>query len=141
MKGVPLHKVVPCPKGDTPVRHTFENCERYLTALVAFTLVCAYSVRGQGSQEPPADKELVQQLLKRISDLEASQKLTQENLEKMSVAAAPAPEVTPPPVTEAAPEAPPETPVTHVLGPVQFNGFSDVNYGRAWFEKLPPAGL
>lgn len=32
-------------------------------------------------------------------------------------------------------------PVSHALGPVQFRGYSDVDYGRAWFEKLPSGGL
>src|ERR1700685_5568 len=36
---------------------------------------------------------------------------------------------------------PPEPAINHVLGPVQFNGFSDIDYGRAWFELLPPGGL
>jgi len=29
----------------------------------------------------------------------------------------------------------------HRLGPVEFQGFSDFDYGRAWFEKQPPGGL
>ena len=34
-----------------------------------------------------------------------------------------------------------EAPLAPVLGPVQLDGFSDIDYGRAWFEKLPPGGL
>src|SRR5262249_45355809 len=47
----------------------------------------------------------------------------------------------PAPSTETAQEALPEPAPTHVLGPVVFHGFSDIDYGRAWFEKLPPNGL
>lgn len=81
---------------------------------------------------------------KRIDDLEASQKQMLEAINKMGVAplaATPAP----PPEATATPaetvEAQPETPVAHVLGPIQFHGFSDIDYGRAWFEKQPPGGL
>src|SRR6266481_4752941 len=44
---------------------------------------------------------------------------------------------TPPPETV---ETQPEALLAHVLGPVQLHGFSDIDYGRAWFEKLPPGG-
>jgi hypothetical protein len=85
---------------------------------------------------------LIQQLLKRIDELEASQKLMQGKIDQMGAAAPstpPVPQAEPAPPAEAAPE--PETPAAHVLGPVQFHGFSDFDYGRAWFEKLPPGGL
>jgi hypothetical protein len=45
---------------------------------------------------------------------------------------------TPPPETV---ETQPEAPLAHVLGPVQLHGFSDIDYGRAWFDKLSPGGL
>ena len=51
------------------------------------------------------------------------------------------PEAAATPAVETPQDAAPEPVINHVLGPVQFNGFSDIDYGRAWFEDLPRAGL
>jgi hypothetical protein len=82
----------------------------------------------------------IQQLQQRIDELEASQKTLSAELDKMKGKDASAvPEPTPQP--EPMPEPAAEQPRAHVLGPVELHGFGDVDYGRAWFEKLPPTGL
>jgi hypothetical protein len=77
--------------------------------------------------------ESAEVLRKRIDELEATQKQMQEKIDALSQAGAAAD-------AQAAPPADP-TDHTHTLGPVQFQGFSDFDYGRAWFEKLPVTGL
>ena len=118
----------------------FKNSSpRLLSALVMFTILCSISIRAQSSPDGAGPEELIERLQKRIDQLEASQKVMQEKIDHMGAAAPAAqpPEVaaTPPPETV---ETQPEAPLAHVLGPVQLHGFSDIDYGRAWFEKLPP---
>ena len=107
-----------------------------------FTILCSISVRAQSSPDGAGPEELIERLRKRIDQLEASQKVMQEKIDHMAAAAPAAqpPEAaaTPPPETV---ETQPEAPLAHVLGPVQLHGFNDIDYGRAWFEKLPPGGL
>jgi hypothetical protein len=107
-----------------------------------FTILCSISVRAQSSPDGPGPEELIQRLQKRIDQLEASQKVMQEKIDYIGSAppAAQAPEAPATPATETV-ETQPEAPLAHVLGPVQLHGFSDIDYGRAWFEKLPPGGL
>ena len=110
--------------------------------MVMFTILCNISVRAQSSPDGAGPEELIQRLQKRIDQLEASQKVMQEKIDHMGAAAPAAqpPEAaaTPPPETV---ETQPEAPLAHVLGPVQLHGFSDIDYGRAWSEKMPPGGL
>jgi hypothetical protein len=97
------------------------------------------------SSEAMTDKELVQRLLKRIDELDASQKQMQSRIDKLTAVApnaavaVAAPVAAPAPVVEV-PEATtasePES--AHVLGPVQFRGFGDFGYGRALFENYRP---
>jgi len=107
------------------------------------------------------DKELIQKLLFRIDQLETSQNQMRDKLEKL---AAPAPETALPAAvpaaapssaatalvpaeaaaTETAPTADDQNapePEAHVLGPIQFRGFTDLNYGRPPFDTLPTTGL
>jgi hypothetical protein len=118
------------------------NSRVFSLAAFVTTLALVPCAMGQSSQ---ADQTvLIQQLLKRIDQLEATQKQMQEQLNK---GAAPAQTATVEraQLVPAAEEAPAEQSTdasgAHVLGPVQFRGFSDFNYGQAWFEKLPPGGL
>jgi hypothetical protein len=102
--------------------------------LVLSAVLIASACEAQINQISDGDR--IQQLLKRIDQLEASQKAMQEkidNLQTTKPLAEPAPEPMPEPAAE--------QPKTHVLGPVEFHGFSDFDYGKAWFEKPPPAGL
>ncbi len=118
------------------------SAPRLLPALVMFTILCSTSVRAQSSPDRADPGELLQRLQNKIDQLEASQKLMQEKIDHMGAAAPAAqpPEAAAPPPAETI-EAQPEAPLAHVLGPVQLHGFSDIDYGRAWFEKLPPGGL
>jgi len=113
--------------------------------LIALAILACSPAGAQSSSDAMNDRELIQQLVKRIEELETTQKLTQERLERL---ARPAPAVEPAsvaaPVTAMEAEqasAATESEKSHVLGPLQFRGFTDINYGRALFEKLPPAGL
>jgi hypothetical protein len=90
-------------------------------------------------------------LLKRINELEAAEKQLQERLDRLTAAlpantaAAGSPqkpaEPTPAAVEEQAPPDTSELAEGHTLGPVQFQGFSDFDFGKPWFEKLPEGGL
>lgn len=123
----------------------------------ALTALCGAPAVAQSSPEPAADKAIIQQLLKKIEQLEVSQQQLRDRIDKMSapaVAATPAAMAALPAapaaetqasasagvVVQAAPEAPAEA-ESHVLGPVQFRGFGDIDWGNPWFEKLPPGGL
>jgi hypothetical protein len=103
---------------------------------------------------------VIDRLLKRIDEMEASQQKMQAKIDQLigaqaavTVSHAP-PTQAPAPVAQpavAASVAPPEPVASvvadepddhmHRLGPVEFQGFSDFDYGRAWFEKQPPGGL
>jgi hypothetical protein len=104
---------------------------------------------AQGDNNSQARLDL---LLKRIEELEASQKRMQDTIEQLKVATVPAAAI-----VASAPAAPAPTAVApapepvpaddssqagmHTLGPVQFSGFTDFSYGRAVFENLPAGGL
>jgi hypothetical protein len=118
---------------------------RLLRSVLAAVLCCA----GAAAQSDPGAKTpSVEDLIKKIGELETAQRLMQEKLDKLT-GVVPAPPIAPVPP----PAAPPEVaqavvaePVGepsdgHTLGPVQFRGFSDFNVGNAWFEKQPPGGL
>jgi hypothetical protein len=93
---------------------------------------------------------MIDRLLKRIDDLEASQQRMQAKIDQLSGQSTPA-VATQPSLPAQAAVAQPEPPApvaveepqehTHRLGPVEFQGFSDFDYGRAWFEKQPPGGI
>jgi hypothetical protein len=87
-------------------------------------------------------------LLQKIEEMEATQKRMQAQIDRLTAQVAATPAATPAPVVVASPAEESVAADTlnasssgHVLGPVEFRGFSDIGYGRAWFEKLPPGGL
>ena len=120
----------------------------HLPLLLALLALSCPHVKAQAPPEAGRDKALIQQLLSRINQLEASQKQMQEKLEKLATRtqeAAPATTPTPAPASAVAAETPPpveepttQEPEAHVLGPIQFNGFADFNYGRPPTSTLPP---
>lgn len=111
-----------------------------LRPAVLAVLMLLSSLSSSAQSDQTNDNETIQQLLKRIEQLEAAQRAMQEKMDNKGAPTTPMPAEPAPPV-EVAPEPAPERPTTHVLGPVEFHGFSDIDYGRAWFEKLPPGGL
>ncbi len=118
-----------------------------VAGLFAWACATAQSAVGPAVSQ---DNRNVEALLKKIQQLEAAQKQIQERLDKVTgpadsgtstaalkVAQTPTP---PEPVAEY-PANSDSSEGSHTLGPVQFRGYSDFDYGRAWFEKLPPGGL
>ena len=102
--------------------------------------------RRSGRRLGSGERSIIGWLLKKIDELEAVQKRMQDKLDRLTAPAAAAPSALPTAVDEsqAAPEmaaADPAAGESHALGPIEFRGFSDFDYGRAWFEKLPPGGL
>ena len=119
--------------------------------LPALTIAAVLSHTPAWAQADANNTDRIDQLLKRIEELEAAQKEMRKTIEHLTavpsapvaVAAAansPAP-TTPAPAPEPAPEEAPADTGMHILGPVQFSGFTDFSYGRAVFENLPPGGL
>lgn len=116
-------------------------------------LVAILGCAGASAQPNVVVKEKgppVEILLKKINDLEAAQKQMQEKIDRLTAASSvpppanPQPPVEPVEVAQAAQSAssgPDSADGDHTLGPVAFRGFSDFNFGRAWFEKQPPGGL
>ena len=118
-----------------------------LMAILAWT--SAFAQQTPGAEQPARDKT-IETLTRKIADLEATQKQMQEKIDKLGGGpVSSAQPQTPAPVHETAADQsdPADTPSPdpsesmHTLGPVQFQGFTDFNYGRPWFEKLPETGL
>ena len=120
-------------------------------AWLAVAVIGCAPAFGQGaSSEGPAKNDVsVGAMLKRIEELEASQKLMQQTIDQLRGAAAPAkseaasastPAVEPAAVEQAAQTASDEEHVT-ALGPLKLQAFSDFDFGRPWFEKQPLGGL
>jgi hypothetical protein len=119
-----------------------------LLAAMVWTNAFAQS-NAPAESSPKTGSVSIETLLKRISELEAAQKQMQGKLDKLTGAPQPAPIASNP--APAAPIAAVQDAVDpsssepsepgHTLGPVQFQGFSDFDYGRSWFEKLPSGGL
>jgi hypothetical protein len=128
-----------------------------IAGLLAMSSVPSWA---QSTASAVTDKEvIIDQLLKRIESLEANQKAMQDKLaatqtQTGSVSAAATVPAQEPLTKPAVAEGPVATPASslaedasvdsdsdsgHKLGPVQFRGYSDVNYGRALFEKMPNA--
>ncbi|HTC89299.1 MAG TPA: hypothetical protein VK686_13420 [Bryobacteraceae bacterium] len=117
-----------------------------LTAAVGFAPVMARAA----DVEAPGDKDVpVRALLKRIEELEASQKQMQQTIDQLKgptlsqPVAQPVPQPTPV-VEQVSSDVPGDAPDdTHVtsLGPLKLQAFSDFEFGRPWFENLPPRGL
>ena len=117
-----------------------------LTAAIGFAPVMARAA----DVEAPGDKDVpVRALLKRIEELEASQKQMQQTIDQLKgptlsqPVAQPVPQPTPV-VEQVSSDVPGDAPDdTHVtsLGPLKLQAFSDFEFGRPWFENLPPRGL
>jgi hypothetical protein len=110
---------------------------RVLAPLIALAFLSSSPAAAQADTAPEQNVS-AEALRKRIDELEAEQKKIQEKLAALSGASAAAvdSQVQPSDASVADPSD-----HSHTLGPVQFQGFSDFDYGRAWFEKLPTTGL
>lgn len=121
-----------------------------IVLICLFAWACATAQPAAAPVSNSSTDRSVDALLQKIQQLEAAQKQMQERLDKVTGTAALVPST---PVPVVAPAPPPPEPVVeesassdsndglHTLGPVVFRGYSDFNYGRAWFEKMPPGGL
>jgi hypothetical protein len=119
------------------------GASRLLCGILAAVLCCAGAAQtGDGTKVSDLS---VESLLKKINELELAQKQMQEKLDKLTAAApaAPVAPVMPPAAPQEAAQAddPDEPSDGHTLGPVKFQGFSNFDFGRPWFEKQPPGGL
>ena len=117
-------------------------------ALMAAAIGCAPVLAQTADAEAPGDKDVpVKALLKRIEELEASQRQMQQKIDQLTAASTsqspvqPRPAVAPAAVVEqAADNASDEEHVT-TLGPLKLQAFGDFEFGRPWFEQIPPGGL
>jgi hypothetical protein len=107
-------------------------------------VLCCVGAIAQPSTAWKEKDPSIETLLKKINDLEAAQKQMGEKIEKLTAA----PSASSQPSAESMEAAQATVSAAsavsdgdHTLGPVQFRGFSDFNFGRAWFEKQPPGGL
>jgi hypothetical protein len=129
-----------------------KGASRYIWSWLASAVIGCSALWAQppAPQASPNDVS-VQALLKRIEELESSQKQMQAKIEQLTgsapagsrsasdgAAAAIAAQA-----AQAAQTAQDATDEDHVtsLGPVKLQGFSDFDFGRPWFEKQPANGL
>jgi hypothetical protein len=115
-------------------------------ALPALAIATVLGCTPAWAQADAGNADRIDQLLKRIEELEASQKLMQKTIERLTATASVPPVASavanpPAPLPAPEPEQAPADPGIHTLGPVQFSGFTDFSYGRAVFENLPAGGL
>jgi hypothetical protein len=121
-----------------------------LAWLVAAVIGAAPAPAQTADAEAPGDKDVpVKALLKRIEELEASQKQMQQTIDQLK-GATPAQALVPPvgpgplpaPVqaSAAADSASDEEHVTS-LGPLKLQAFGDFEFGRPWFAQIPPGGF
>ena len=119
--------------------------------LARVVLAAAIGVLGAAAQSSPAtqkDAPSIDSLLRKINELEATQKKMQEKIDSLSGVAPAASPLAPPAHAVAAPAeavAPPAAEESadneHTLGPVKLSGYGDFNFGNSWFEKQPPGGV
>jgi hypothetical protein len=89
----------------------------------------------------------IERLLKKIEEMEAVQKRMQEKLDSLTAGPSATQQgagtaVSPAVAAELVQaDAGDVSAGDHSLGPVTFRGFTDFDYGRPWFEKLPAGGL
>jgi len=110
-------------------------------------------VSGTAAGVAQAKDSTIEQLLKRITEMEVAQKRMQDKLDGLPTETVATPPAAVPPAGATAAAAATQTAESgqadradvaepsHTLGPVEFHGFSDFGYGRSWFEKRPPGGL
>lgn len=117
-----------------------------LACLVVAAIGCPLAL-GQAASETLGSKDVpVLTLLKRIEELEASQKLMQQKIDQLTGGTARQPVQAEP---AASPSATAERPAEAVadddhvttIGPLKLQAFSNFDFGRPWFEKLPEGGL
>ena len=115
--------------------------------LVAAAIGMAPAVAQTADSEAPGIKDVpVQALLKRIEELEASQRQMQQKIDQLTGPTHPH--------SAARARRPPRpgggtnmrimsSDDDHVtaLGPLKLQAFGDFDFGRPWFEKSPPGGL
>jgi hypothetical protein len=122
---------------------------RYAVAsLVAATIGCALALAQTADADAPGDKDVpVKALLKRIEELEASQRLMQQKIDQLTGASTsqrpvqPRPPVTAAPVVEQAADSASDEEHVTTLGPLKLQAFGDFEFGRPWFEQSLPGGL
>lgn len=119
-----------------------KSCRNALAWLVVGVMGCVPAWAQSAAAEAPGETNAsVQALMKRIEELEASQRQMQMKINQLtagptsSSVPAPAPE----PVTQEAPIVSDDE-VTN-LGPLKIQAFGDFNFGRPWFQQVPPGGL
>ena len=122
-------------------------CRHSVAWLLAAAIGFAPAMARAADVEAPGDKDVpVRALLKRIEELEASQKQMQQTIDQLKggpTLSQPVaqPVAQPAPVVEqASSDAPDDTHVTS-LGPLKLQAFGDFEFGRPWFQSLPPGGL
>ena len=125
-------------------------CRHTVAWLLAAAIGFAPAMVRAADVEAPGDKDVpARALLKRIEELEASQKQMQQTIDQLK-----GPTLSQPvaqPVTQPAPvveqvssDAPSDAADdTHVtsLGPLKLQAFGDFEFGRPWFENLPHGGV
>ena len=97
---------------------------------------------GPSDSRSPGLDDITASLRKRVEELEKSLAALKTELSRQNpVPAAPIPAAMAPtdPAVAAAYDPAPQD--SHTLGPLQLRGYSDFGFGRALFEKQPPAGL
>jgi len=114
--------------------------------LLAAALGSAPALAQTADSESPGIRDVpVQALLKRIEELEASQRQMQQKIDQLTGptirTTPPEPAPAPAPVVEqAADNASDEGHVT-TLGPLKLQAFGDFEFGRPWFAQVPPGGF
>ena len=114
--------------------------------LVAVVIGSTPGVAQTADSEAPGTRDVpVQVLLKRIEELEASQKQMQQKIDQLTGqtmrTTPPQPAPAPAPVVEQVAQSVPDDDHVTTLGPLHLQAFSDFDFGRPWFEKPPPGGL
>ena len=114
--------------------------------LVAVVIGSAPAMAQTADSEAPGTRDVpVQVLLKRIEELEASQKQMQQKIDQLTGqtmrTTPPQPAPAPAPVVEQVAQSVPDDDHVTTLGPLHLQAFSDFDFGRPWFEKPPPGGL
>jgi len=125
-------------------------CRHTVAWLLAAAIGFAPAMAQAADVEAPGDKDVpVRALLKRIEELEASQKQMQQTIDQLKGPTLSQPVAQPvaqpaPAVEQVSSDVPGDAPDdTHVtsLGPLKLQAFGDFEFGRPWFQSLPPGGL
>jgi hypothetical protein len=123
-------------------------CRHAVAWLVAAVIGLAPALAQAADSEAPGEKDVsVKALLKRIEEMEASQKQMQQTIDQLrgaqplvQSAVPPAPPPVPPAAEQETDNASEEGHVT-TLGPLKLQAFGDFEFGRPWFAQVPPGGF